>query len=365
MRVNREAFLHCLESVQAGVTSKDVVAQASCFAVLNGDVLSYSDEVYCRAESLLPDKFSGAVPHKPLLELLRKLNEDEIEVKQSEGELLLIGKGRRAGIRMEREVSLPFGSVETPEEWRKLHPDFADAVGIVQCAASTDTNQFHLTCLHLHPQWIEACDSFQICRWPLKTGLKEPVLVRQTAIKHVVSLGMTEFAETGSWIHFRNEAKLVMACRRYQDEFPDITGFFEVKGTPTQLPKGLVQATENAHIFSAENPEADRVFLRLADGRLRIKGVGANGWYRETKKISYNGPPLDFRIAPQILVSLVKRFNDCVVAKDRLKVDMGSFVYVTCLGKPEGAEQAPAPQADAARSTKSKKRKGAEEGGER
>ncbi len=237
---------------------------------------------------------------------------------------------------------------------------------MVQHCASTDDSQFHLTCLHLHPEWIEACDNYQICRWDLKTGVKQSILVRQSAIKHVVSLGMTELAETDAWIHFRNPKRLILSCRRYAEDFPDLTKFLQVDGTPTTLPKGLAEAADKAQIFSAENPEANRVVIELTEGRLRIKSVGVTGWYRETKKVVYNGEPLVFRIAPQILIDLVKQHNDFVLTPDRLKVaGQSNYTYVTCLGKPEGVEQASVPQTETARSTKPKKQKGAEKGDER
>ena len=356
MRVHREALLHCLESAEPGLSKREIVEQSSCFVFQNGQVMTYDDEVACRCKSLLDKSFTGAVPAESLLNILRKLVEEELEISNGNGELLLIGKGRRAGIRMEAEITLPIANVELPKTFQPLPNEFAEAVGVVQHCAGTDDSQFHLTCLHLHPKWIEACDNFQICRWTLATGIKEPVLVRKKSIKHIVSLGMTEFAETDTWIHFRNPTGLTLSCRRYLEQFPDLSKFLQVEGIPTTLPKGLAEATEKARIFSAENPEADRVLIELTEGRLRIKGIGVTGWYRETKKIVYKGQPISFRVAPQILVDLVKKHNDCVLASDRLKVDSGNnYVYVTCLGKPDKVEEPIAVKADKPMIRKKKK----------
>lgn len=365
MRINRESFLHDLESVEPGLSKREIVEQSSCYVFQNGRILTYNDEIACRIKGPFAKDFTGAVPHEPLLNILRKLAEEEIEVSNGDGELLIVGKARRAGIRMEAEVNLPIANVELPKTWRELPAEFADAVRMVQHCASTDDSQFHLTCLHLHPDWIEACDNYQICRWNLKTGVEKSLLVRQSAIKHVVSLGMTELAETDAWIHFRNPKGLILSCRRYAEDFPDLTKFLRVDGTPTTLPKGLVEAAEKAQIFSSENPEADRVVIELTNGKLRIKSVGVTGWYRETKKVVYNGEPLTFRIAPQILIDLVKQHNDFVLTPDRLKVaGQGNYTYVTCLGKPEGDSQVPVSQGEA-HSAKPKKRRGDKEEAEK
>jgi hypothetical protein len=85
-------------------------------------------------------------------------------------------------------------------------------------------------CINLTPRFVEAWDNFQIARYKIKTGLTEPVLVRQSSIKHVVSLGMTETAETQGWLHFKNPNGLVLSCRRYVDQFPsdDLTKYLDV-----------------------------------------------------------------------------------------------------------------------------------------
>ena len=52
--VNREAFLHQLESVQAGLSSKEMIEQSSCFAFIKGKVVTYNDEISCRQKCEVP-----------------------------------------------------------------------------------------------------------------------------------------------------------------------------------------------------------------------------------------------------------------------------------------------------------------------
>lgn len=332
-RINREELLQQLEAVQPGLSPREIVEQSSCFVFKDGLVMTYNDEISCSHSTNL--KIEGAVQAAPLLSLLRKMIEEEIDVQinKETGELQIVGKRRHADLRMDKEILLPTETVERPTKWKKLPEEFPDAINIVQQCAGKDESNFNLTCVHIHPEWLEASDNYQITRYKIATPVKKPTLVRRDSIKHIVSLGMTEISETETWMHFRNPDGLVLSCRRFAEQFPDLSPFLKVKGQPATLPKGLVEATERAEIFSSENVDNDQVLVILKAGKLTIKGEGASGRYTEKRSIKYSGTNLSFRISPKLLIELTKRYNECQISEDRIKVDGGGkFVYVTCLG---------------------------------
>lgn len=235
---------------------------------------------------------------------------------------------------MERDVLLPIESVDLPKKWKPLHEDFTDAVGIVQECASKDQSAFTFTCIHIHPNFMEACDNLQITRYKLDTGVEKPFLVRRDSLKHVPSFDFTEFGETDTWIHFRSASGLIMSCRRFMEKFEDLGSFLKDKGTPTVLPKALSEAAKRCQVFSSENSDSDLVLIELRSGRLKVKGEGASGFHMELKRLKYEGPPMKFRISPNLLVELLKRHTDCEISKKhRLIVNGGKFTYCACLEK--------------------------------
>ena len=231
-------------------------------------------------------------------------------------------------------MSLPVDAIEQPEEWKPLPGDFVDAVGVVAGCVSGDDSQFVLTCVHVHPEWLEACDNYQLCRYPLVTGIKEPTLIRGESLRYVVGLDAVEFAETKGWVHFRNATGTVLSCRRWVERFPSLDDLLKVQGTRTVLPKGLVEAVAKAEIFSGEDVVANRVTVELRDNRLKVEGRGPSGWYAEQKKLEYGGEPMRFVTLPKMLVELAKRGNECEVAEGKLKVDGGKWTYVTATSAP-------------------------------
>jgi len=334
MRQDREELLRKLEAVSPGLAIKEIIEQSSCFVFNAGRVITFNDEIACSIECDVG--FEGAVAAKALLELLAKLAEKEIDISAKDGtEVLIKGKGRRAGITMEAEITLPVAAVEIPSKWTDLDPEFADAVGMVQHCASKDNNTFHLTCIHITPEHVEACDNFQIARYPVNTGLTKECLVKRDSLKHVTGLGMTEVSETKAWLHYRNPTGLVLSVRRELHDFEDLDPILNMEGTRTTLPGGLAEAVEKAEIFSAENAEHNIVIVQIKAGQLRLRGMGSSGWYEERKSVKWDGDPIAFSVPPKLLVDITTRTNDCFISSSRLKIDAGKFEYVTCLGKVE------------------------------
>lgn len=333
--VNREEFLRVLDSVQPGLSPRELLEQSTCFIFNDSTVATFNGEVYCRAN--LPFKgLTGAVGSAKLLEVLRKLPDTEIVIDVRNGEIVFSGKKRWSGLKLEQEILLPVDQIEEPGEWRELPKGFSEAVDAVQQCAGADQNKFALTCVHLTPQWIEATDDTQLCRWKIDLPLERPTMVRQSSIKHVVSMGLTKISQSENWLHFRGPgpAKVQLSCLCYMDDFPDISPGLKVKGNKVNLPSGLVDAVETAKIFSQENEGGDYVLVQVKPGKLMVKGIGVTGWYKESKKATYTGETFSFMAPPKVLAEVVKRHTECLINPSRLMIKGPNFTYVACLADP-------------------------------
>lgn len=336
MQVKREVLLGALDSVQAGLAQREIIEQSTCFVFQDGTISTFNDNIVCRVPSPLGKEVTGAVKAPKLLEQLSKWQDDEdIDVSHRNGELVISARRKRMGVGMEHEITLPLDQIEVPRKFKPLHADFLEAISFVQECTGTDEARFALTCVHVCPEWVEACDGFQLTRFKLRTGIK-PTLLRREATRHATALGMSEFAETPSWFHFRNANGLVLSCRRYTDvsDYPDLGELLEVKGSPVALPKGLAKAADNAEVFSRDNVDNNYVTVSLKPGKVKIEGRGVNCWYHQVMTIkSYDGPPICFQASPKLLRQLMQKFNDCIISEDRLAVKSNRFAYVASLDR--------------------------------
>lgn len=338
MQANRKALLETLESVQPGLSHEGTIEQSDCFVFQDGRVFSYDDEVACSAACDL--ELVGAVTAKPLLELLQKLPEEVVELELGEATLGVKGQRRKAEVRMQHEVLLAIDQIDWPEEddWRELPKEFCEAAEVVRQCVGKDDSQFALTCLHITPKHLEACDNWQATRYPLKTGFASEMLIRSRAVLHLAHMSVVECAEGENWVHFRNAAGVSISCRRYMEDYESLDEIVKVDGSEITLPDGLETAADIARVFSRDNSENDKIELCLDKNRLSIVGEGQNGKYREVKRIDYKGERLKFRISPTMLKSVLARSLQCHISEERLWIDAGKFVYVTVL-EPKAEEE--------------------------
>ena len=350
VRVNRIDLLKALQAVQPGLALGDTIAQSACFVFRNGRVITFNDEVACRFRTPLPKEFTGAVQSRQIVQTLELFKDDEdVDVEITADRFIIRGRGRKeVGVRLEADILLPYEVVERPENsaWKDLPQEFSEALKLVQEAAGRKVEEFLTVCVHVHPDWLEACDRLQVTRYRLKTGAKEPFLVRKSSIQHIVPLGMTEFAETESWVHFANPAGLIFSCRRYTEPFMDVTPLLDFRGERIVLPRGLDEATKIGEVFTSEDKDNNRVLVQLRDEEMIVRGEGTSGYAVVPVPCKYRGPAMEFRVSPALLRKLVELHNEGELGETkfghRLRIDGEKWTYLTSLGtsdKPKPKEK--------------------------
>lgn len=321
--VTRTDLITALQAVTPGLAAKgENVEQSTCFVFSEGRVWAYNEEILCSSPCDLID--TGAIPAEPLIRLLERLGDEQLEVWVDGEEFCLKGKRKTAGIRFDKEVKLPIDQVKLPAKWSKLPDGFSDAIDMVKDCCSNNDLFFALRCVHVTDSFVEACDNVQGCRVECKTGVKTGTLIRYESAVHLVGSGVVKFGETSNWIHFRTAEDRVISCRRYMDEYPDLSKVFSAKGTAITLPKGLPAAVTRASTFTAEGSNSvvarDLVQINLEHGKLHIVGEGANGWYKEVEKLEYAGPDLKFSISPHMLSVIFKRTSSASITDKRISI---------------------------------------------
>jgi hypothetical protein len=335
MKQKRNEVLNKLKQIMPGLSNKELIEQSTCFVFTQTEAITFNDEVSCRIPFVT--NFKGAVKASPLIDLLNKMNENEIEISHQQSDeqnqLIIKGKRKRSGLFMEAEVNLPVDFVEQPDkQWKKLPEEFPNAVDLVKECASKDETNFQLTCVHITPNCIEACDGYQAANYKLIFPSEKSFLIRADSLKHILSMNPILFTETKSWIHFKNKDKLILSCRKYIAQYQDLSDLFKVKGVVFEFPTEMTDAIVKANVFSSQNLNENYIKVRLKKGVLLIEGKGVDGWYEEGMKIDYDKKEIEFLISPKLLIDLFKKYKQGLINENRLKVSGKNFKYVTCLG---------------------------------
>lgn len=329
--IDRVTLLQQLDAIRSGVEPRDSVPQSSCFIFKDGHAYTGNDEVICRVPCDLD--ITGAIPAKPLLELLSKLKEETLTVMMDGTKLSIKGKNNITQLNVESEILAPLHEQGFPTKFKKLPSSFIEGVKTTSRCVGSDANEYLTMCIHITAEYMEALDNSQLCRFsvPLK-AIKRPFLVKGTDLKPVLNMDPQGYALTEEWMFFKNTIGAVFGCRAdYANQYPDLSSFLEMKGTGIKLPQGLTDAIGKAEIFTSELTDNNRIEIMLRDQKLRVRGIGASGKYQETRKVKYDGEPLGFRINPQLLTYIAEQHNSCEITSQVIKMHGPDFTYVSVL----------------------------------
>jgi hypothetical protein len=329
MKINRQELLDCLEIAALAISARGGVEQSNCLVFKDGRILTYDGEV-CITVPGLAD-VSGAIPSAGLVDLLKKIQDVEIEVHQEDGQLLIEGRNKKAAIRSEQSV-IDLSEIPKPEKWLKLKDGILAHLRRAAETCGVDDTWGAATCVHVTSEFIEASDNFRLFRWVGKTGFKEEIFIPARSIYILSDFGPTAFATFGGWCHFRGAGDAVLSMRgKLLEAYPDMSTLCDVKGVEIDLPGTLAKVIARASITAAGKGHQTTISVDLRAGKGRIKSENEYGWYRESFAMKYTGPDLSFDAHPEILSEIVEFSKKVIVGDNRILATLDEALLVIAL----------------------------------
>ena len=333
MKIKRSELQRALELVKPGLANKDMIEQATSFAFINGDVVTFNDEISIR-HPIDGLEIEGAIKAEEMYQLLSKLKKEEIEVEATDTELNITCGKTKAGLTLHSEITLPIDSISKKGKWKKVHENFTPFIKMAMGACGTDMSRPILTCVHVHEDGIiEGSDSMKImrCELPEKSPVKTFLLpARAAAI--LLPYNPTYIADGEGWIHFKTESDTEISIRIFEDEFPNTDTIVNVEGKTMSFPKTFADMLERAAVFSKRDHIIDEsVTIRIDDNKIKIKAASIGGWIEEEANMRYKDDPIEFNIAPYLLKGILNETHDFIINEDKLKFEGDGWSYITLL----------------------------------
>ncbi len=339
MKVNRKELLASLEAVSPGLASKEVVEQSSSFVFRSGKVMTYNDAISVVASVSL--EFEGAVRADELHALLKKYTADELDIEPGDTELKIKGRGSRAGIAIDTEISLPIDAIPEPKRMRTLPEDFLDSIEACLTSVSTDVGKETLCCIYLDGEIAESTDGIRLTQFEYQKPLfKKPCLLPATAAKELIKYKPERYGTAEGWIVFDCEGGARFRARLHEGKFPDTSKIIDFEGEEVTLPEKIAEMIGRARVFSESTgfEEDNKIQVEIADNKIRIEGRGPGGWVKESCKIEYSGKAVAFTVNPRLFSDAAALGHAVKVNPDegRLRIEGNNTIHILMLMKAAG-----------------------------
>ena len=185
---------------------------------------------------------------------------------------------------------------------------------------------FIKTCVHIHPEFLEASDAKRFIQFPLPNFVQKPLLMRGETIKVMCQLGNDQRTGDGKLAALpKSDGIAVVPEKDHPGGLPRLLSpFLEIRGKKVKFPKGLAEVAMRAGILEDEQGD---IKLSLTKEKILVNGKSVLGEHEEECATKYLGEPISFMIEPKLIGELIDQGSETRVSDTCLRVDGDKFVY--------------------------------------
>lgn len=338
IEINRVEALKSLENAMVAVDVNRRLMQSDTFVFYKGNLITFNGEMRTIQTSPFGDEIEGSILAQDLLAVFKKFSDENLLISAGDGELLVSGEKRKAGVKMDQDILMPFKTVQRAKEYKPLRPELMDYLVQASLVCSKDESaNWEMTHVHADAEFVDATDRHRYFRASLATGLDKPLLIQAKLVQVLSKFKLVEIdaTTTEGWVHFRTAENFEISLIMNKSGYFKRTMLDNLLVLPdakyVQLPENLEEILARAEIMSdKENPSVE---ITLKEGEVSVFSKKAFGWFRETQKVDYIGPDFSFSINPAFLRGMLKNTKEMLVNDFLAKVSVDGTHFVAALIK--------------------------------
>lgn len=318
LTINRKELLAKLSLVSAGLADKESVAQSMSF-IFDMDRI-YTFTGYLGICTSFNSGLKCAVPGQIFLSFLRKIKQDEVELKIEDGQLIVSGgKKARAKITVDAKITLPFDEhIKPPAKLTRLpfNPEqLSEGAKSVMFTVCNDTQTMQLCCMHIGNDdtgiFVETTDRTRITRRYISDKAQEiDLMILSEYVKTVCSLEPREYGMDNGWLYFKCANDTIMACTYPSAQYPDLLAIRKSNeksnAVKVTFPTSVDRILDLANDFAVDTSLSvnGQVIVTVEEERARFFVKGDHGVFSEKCKVKNSGS-CKFAIHPKKLAELL------------------------------------------------------------
>jgi DNA polymerase III sliding clamp (beta) subunit (PCNA family) len=337
MEFKTEELLVTFAKARAGLAKKDIVDAGKSFLLTGEEIITFND--YISVQVPFKTDFSCAVIADEFFKVISKIKKETLDLsynKDTNEVVINAGKIKASLICSGAEVGKITESVKAPADAKflSLPADFMDAIALTISAASTDMTKPILTCLSVDSEGIASSDNLRISKYVFKEAkMKKSFLLPASAAIELLSYKtMKKYFISESWVFFKDDAGIVFSAKILSGEYPDVSPFFDIKGTAIDLPEKLIESIETASILADGDFTFDKkIEISYKNKKVMCKGVTSDvGWVSSTITCETK-EELSFQINPFFFKEMLKHSMKAQVSDNGLLFTSANFKHIVSL----------------------------------
>lgn len=332
MKINRKEFLDKLKTILCGTSKRESLEQDNCFIFSEDLIIAFNGEVFAACQFEFDHEF--AVNAFDLVRILGRVTDEEVRIEFKNNQLKVFGKNKRAGLRTQNEILLPYTDVTRPVRMKRIKKDFLQNVQTAAKICSADTGNYRTSHVHVTRKVIEATDRYRIYRLQIDTGVDEIMIPADSVLK-IGKMEATHIEDYNGWIWIKDDNKKIMValcCCEGSYFSPDLMNKILRMEEPQTIhfPEGMIDAIDRSMVMTG-NDSLKMAQIHLKPSSLCIRTQKDSGWYEEKQRVKYRGEEMKIKIGLSLLKDILGKTQECQLAENKIKMQKDNMEFVIAL----------------------------------
>ena len=295
------------------------------FIFANGRAMAANDRVRVSVKGI--KGLEVAVPAVPLMEMLKKVGDEVVDLTVESDQLLISAKRKQCGIRIVRDEFVVWKHT-LPDRWVRVGEDLLKSIAVASTYCGTDDMSPWVQCIHIWPKGVLACDNYRLYYNKTLVPIDEPILIPAEGASRIPYDDCKAIGVSSGWFHVASD-KYVVSVRQMEGiQYPTATilTMLKVGGELLELPETMQHGLVRAQVFDSTE---SYVNVSISDGKMTLDSHGDSGWYKEVFKMK-KGVDLSFRAHPESLKHLLNKSTKIRISDDksRIKATSGNQTFM-------------------------------------
>lgn len=314
MQIQTKDFQEVVENLLPGISKKDLVAQMSRI-IFRDDIAGTWNDQIAISYPLELGGINCSVPAEDLSKILSGITEDEVDIKVTEGQMIITSASTHAQVSTISESTVVedfYASLDLQNMvWNKLPDDFLEKLNLVRFSVSSNTyDSDNIFCIAIIGNYLYSGDGYRCTRVMCPIGAEKPILIPQSSVSSIIKFSdIVEYAISDGWINFATTEDVIISSRIVNGSFPDVDHILDnfVPYEQIVLSNDIIPVLDNIDKLLSEDQDfLKSVNISLTKGKTFITGKkeGLN-----IKKVVSNTPSntndVSFDISPAFLSNLL------------------------------------------------------------